>query len=850
MDEAIRFLTRLDPTAKSFHFQAFDDSGKDDPQLVAALHGTLEQHYDRLMRLSERGAGVFVAVNAFMGHHRRLANLARLRAIYQEADAPNARVPLLEPHIVVESSPGKFHRYWLLADQPSVDDWSAVMRRMVADYDSDPYAVDASRVLRLPGFPHQKQEPRLVHVIEMLEREPYSWTDLTSVIPPLPRPRQDREPLPSGTGITEPMKLASALSSLDPDHSYARWIGTGMALHHACNGGAEGLEIWDSWSSNGGLYRIGECETKWSSFGRSAKSVTLGSVFHWAREASWTWDPGCPTVLSEALARLEAVRAATEADVGAALAPAAIEAARLLPPADLARYRDGIKKANRSVSLKALDSAISEAAGDDDEPGSLVSELLAAAVKRCELWHDTDGKGYASFDQQGHREHWPIDSDGFRKWLARLAYTEFNRATMSDQQLGNVISALSGIAEFDGPEHCVGLRVGQDANGIWIDLCDADWRAVRVTATEWRIEVRPSFRFRRTKSMRPLPEPKRDGDYGQLWRLVNIPEHHRLLVTAWVLESLRPGTPYPVLELFGGQGSAKSTTQRVLRHFIDPNEVSLRTAPKNREEIFVSARNNHLLSFENLSHLPADLSDALCVVCTGGGMASRQFYTNDEENLIKAHCPTILNGINEVITRQDLLDRSIIVQLPTIEARLTETEHAQLLEQLAPDIMGGLLELLSQTVQELEHVQIPSAALPRLADFARLGAALSWVLGREHEDFMPAYHQVRQDALRRSIEGDAPVMEVLAFIKSHGEWSGSLQNLLTQLESRRIPGQGNTQNWPRSAKGLANALRRAEPGLRELGLVVVIEDRPRRGGVHCRLGIGSYLEEGVCISDS
>jgi hypothetical protein len=845
MDEAIRFLTRLDSTATAFHFQAFDDSGKDDQKLVAALHGTLEQHYKQLMRLSESGAGVFVAVNAFVGRHRRLANLDRLRVIFQEADVPNARVPPLDPHIVVESSPGKFHRYWLLADQPSLDDWSAVMRRMVADYDSDPYAVDASRVLRLPGFPHQKQEPRLVRIVEMLDREPYSWAELTSVIPPLARPRQDREPLPSGTGITEPMKLASALSSLDPDHSYGRWISTGMALHHACNGGAEGLEIWDSWSANGNLYRVNECETKWRSFGRSAKSVTLGSVFHCAKEQGWRWNPGCPTVLAAAVARLDAVREATAADVGAALTPAAIEAARLLPPAELARHRDGLKKLK--VSMKTFDATMkeAEAEAEDDEPGSLVGELLATAVKRCELWHNSDKVSYASFDQQGHREHWPLDSEGFRKWLARLAYAEFNRAVISDQQLGNVIGALSGIAEFDGPEYCVGLRVGQDANGIWIDLCDADWRAVLVTATEWRVEARPSFRFRRTKSMRPLPEPKRDGDFDQLWQLVNVPEPYRLLVTAWMLESLRPGTPYPVLELFGGQGAAKSTTQRVLRQFIDPNEVALRTAPKNREEIFVSARNNHLLSFENLSHLPADMSDALCVVSTGGGMASRQFYTNDEENLIKAHCPTVLNGINEVITRQDLLERAIIVQLPTIETRLTEAEHAQRLEQLAPDIMGGLLELLSRMVEALPHVEIPSAALPRLADFARLGAALSWVLGREHEDFMPTYHQVRQDALRRSIEGDAPVMEVLAFIKSHGEWSGSLQNLLSQLEIRRLPGQGNTQNWPRSAKGLSNALRRAQPGLRELGLVVVIEDRPRRGGVHCHLGIGSYLEEGA-----
>ena len=57
----------------------------------------------------------------------------------------------------------------------------------------------------------------------------------------------------------------------------------------------------------------------------------------------------------------------------------------------------------------------------------------------------------------------------------------------------------------------------------------------------------------------------------------------------------------------------------------------------------IAANNGHLLAFDNLSGLPAWLSDALCRLASGGSFAVRQLYTNDEEVLFKAARPTLLN---------------------------------------------------------------------------------------------------------------------------------------------------------------------------------------------------------------
>jgi hypothetical protein len=145
--------------------------------------------------------------------------------------------------------------------------------------------------------------------------------------------------------------------------------------------------------------------------------------------------------------------------------------------------------------------------------------------------------------------------------------------------------------------------------------------------------------------------PVTHGDVGLLWQHTNIPAHSRVMVLAWLLDCFRPDTPFPVLELVGEQGSAKSTTQSVLRSLVDPNKVMLRGRPKTVEDVFVAAANNWLVSYENLSGLTPEQQDAFCTLATGGGFASRQLYTNGEEHVMETKRPVVLNGIAVVATR-------------------------------------------------------------------------------------------------------------------------------------------------------------------------------------------------------
>jgi hypothetical protein len=121
-----------------------------------------------------------------------------------------------------------------------------------------------------------------------------------------------------------------------------------------------------------------------------------------------------------------------------------------------------------------------------------------------------------------------------------------------------------------------------------------------------------------------------------------------------------------VIALAGEQGSANSSFSAILEALVDPSVAPLRALPREDRDLFIGASNGHVLAFDNVSGLPAWISDTLCRLATGGGFAVRQLYTDRDEVLFDAVRPVILNGIEDVVTRPDLADRALFLTLEPI----------------------------------------------------------------------------------------------------------------------------------------------------------------------------------------
>jgi hypothetical protein len=512
-------------------------------------------------------------------------------------------------------------------------------------------------------------------------------------------------------------------------------------------------------------------------------------------------------------------------DPGAAFTPEVLERLVTLRKEDRAAFealRARLRKAGCRVT--ALDGAMAEEAGDGGR-GPTQADILIALAGAAELFHSADGTAFADVTINSHRETWPVRTKGFRRWLARQFFEETGGAP-SSEALQAALNMVEAKAHFDGLERPVCIRVGELDGRIYLDLGDETWRAVEIDTTGWRVVDTPTVRFRRAAGVQPLPMPVPGGSLGKLRSFLNVQsDDDFVLVVAWALAVLRNRGPYPVIVLSGEQGSAKSTFSAILRALLDPNTAPLRALPREDRDLFIAANNGHVLAFDNVSGLPAWISDTLCRLATGGGFAVRQLYTDQDEVLFDAARPVILNGIEDIVTRPDLADRALFLTLEPIpdERRRTEAELWAAFELERPRILGVLLDAVVEGLRRLPDTHLPQ--LPRMADFALWATACEtalWPAGT----FWSAYCGNRNEVVEGVIDADTVASAVRTVMAERTEWTGTASDLLGALTEvgERI---AKSKTWPDSPRALSGRLRRAATFLRKVGIEVAFEREGR-----------------------
>ena len=440
----------------------------------------------------------------------------------------------------------------------------------------------------------------------------------------------------------------------------------------------------------------------------------------------------------------------------------------------------------------------------------------------AELWHTPDCEPYLSVKVGGHLEHIALRGQAASQWLRGLCYAVRSGWVPDNGAVVSALEVLQSKAIYSGDEHQVHVRVaGGDGGRIYLDLADKEGRAVEVTPASWSVINDPPVRFRRPAGLRPIPEPRRGGSVMDLQPLVNIDDtdDFRLLVSA-LLNAFFPTGPYPVV-IFGSQhGTAKSTAEKMVRSIIDPSTAPLMSAPRNNHELVIAASNSWVLALDNLNRLPPWLSDAICQLATGGGFRTRQLYSDQDEVIFNVQRPVVLNGIDDVATRPDLLDRAIVLGLPPIAdgRRMTEAALWREFEKVQPGVLGALLDVLVVVQRDVEKVK--ERNLPRMADFARRSIAAAKPLGWKPADFRRAYTDNRRDVDALALESSPVAEGLIKFMEVKGHWCGISAELFTELNNvphlaERPPG------WPKTPKGLSSEITRIEPNLKAEGVEVI-----------------------------
>jgi hypothetical protein len=545
----------------------------------------------------------------------------------------------------------------------------------------------------------------------------------------------------------EAERIRSALSVI-PANDRIIWLTIGVALHWTCWGDLARL-LWDEWSRTSGKFDEADQEETWRSFDRGydGEKVTLGTLFHLAKEHGW--NDQTPT----------------------------------------------------------------------DRRGPSQTDILLKLAQSAELFHSSDGTGFADLHVNGHRETWRLRAKGFRLWLLRCFFEKTGGAPGSEA-LQSALNVIEARAHFDAPERLVYIRVGGIDGKLYLDLCDEAWRAVEIDATGWRVIGNPPVRFRRAAGMQPLPMPVPGGSVETLRSFLNVQsDSDFVLVVAWALAVLRNRGPYPVIALSGEQGSAKSTFSAILRALLDPNTAPLRALPREDRDLFIAASNGHVQAFDNVSGLPPWISDTLCRLATGGGFAVRQLYTDQDEVLFDAARPVILNGIEDIVTRPDLADRAVFLTLEPIpeERRRPEADLWAAFEAERPRILGALLDAVAHGLERLPETRLEK--LPRMADFALWATACETAHWRPGT-FWSAYNNNIAAVIENVVEGDPVANAVRSLMSTRTQWTGTASALLGALEIEAGERVVRAKTWPSTPKVLSDKLRRAATFLRKLGISI------------------------------
>ena len=430
------------------------------------------------------------------------------------------------------------------------------------------------------------------------------------------------------------------------------------------------------------------------------------------------------------------------------------------------------------------------------------------------LWKSPDGDMFADVPTyEGIIKTMSLAPGGpFYAWLDQETRTKTGNI-QSNMSLQALFRAICAECLLHGDTLDPKLRINGDMHDIWIDMCSAGGNVIHVTRDGWTIENCAPCKFLRGRGGLPLPVPDGGDD---LFELLSPFIHTRtsddlLLIVSWLIGTLNPKGPYPVLIVTGEQGSAKSTTMKVLQELIDPHTKGLRSPFKSERDLAAAVWNSYVLAFDNMSYLKGELSDALCGISTGTrSLGGRRLYSDKDEAGFLVARPIMLNGIPDFVERGDLLDRAIQLDLPRLSSYRADNAFWSEFRSAQPRILGALLDLVSRAMRYYDTVD--NKGLPRMSNFCQ------WVmaaLNGRREEFLEVFTKNRSEARKGLLDYSITADAIKSLLIDKNPWYGTIKDLSSDLIMYK---NGCAGDLPKTWQGLAAELKRIAPSLREVGI--------------------------------
>lgn len=493
------------------------------------------------------------------------------------------------------------------------------------------------------------------------------------------------------------------------------------------------------------------------------------------------------------------------------------------------RFSDGTPLPSEPASPEQLPAP----EGKEPSPAQL---LLQMAEDQYRLLRSTDGRTYA-VPKMGPSIALPLASKSGGSLRAKLAASLRRRTgkVASGSQLSDAVNVLEGEAAELDPQP-VFLRMGRHpdrSDTLVVDMGTETGHCITIGPEGWAIEASSPVVFRRSELMHPMPEPTRGGSLEGLHALVNLTDEEFRLAVGWVVAAYICDIPHPILLVQGEQGTAKSSLVRSLLALVDPQPAADREAPANQREWAIFARASWAFSFDNLTDIPEWLSNSLCKGVTGDAVLQRVLHSDEDIAVFSFQRVIAMTTIAIRSTLAgDLVDRMLLVEPDVLDQRLTESQVQRAREAALPDALGGVLDLVAGVLRQLPTVTVENS--PRMADFARILAALDQVTGWRT---LPTYRTKIATMGMSLIEGNVFAQALYRLAAGTGEpdpgsWEGTAGELLAALQRICRDHGLAAGELPGDVRAVGRRVREIAPSLRKVGVDVrPLERTTKRRGL-------------------
>ena len=414
----------------------------------------------------------------------------------------------------------------------------------------------------------------------------------------------------------------------------------------------------------------------------------------------------------------------------------------------------------------------------------------------------------------------PMNSQEFHDWI-RLNFMEYLGEPVSSGSLKEAIEHSTSLARTTGSKIQTYLRNAYVKKSAYVDLANEKGQVVKIDKNGWDLNNQPEVYFTRSPSTAELPLAIGNGHFTELVSpYLNLEDANaKYLLIAAIVSAFFDLPSKPFLLINGEQGSAKSTTTRIIGELLDPSTVKTMVTPSSKDNLMLAAANCMILRLDNASKLSEKMMNIVCQLSTGLGFRKRKLYTDTDEIVFEITRMVILNGIeSDLVTAPDLLSRCIQLHLPSISSqqRKTETKLWEDFYRDRPAILGALYDVVSKVIAVIDDVDVEDST--RLTDFCRVGVAVEKVMDWPEGAFIKAIKEMQAQAMEMALDADVIAVGIKKVMETRSSWSGTAEELLRLMN--RLSGYelSSQAKWPTSARSLGIRLVRISPALREQGI--------------------------------